>query len=219
MVAIGSGLPCSGRARRCPPCWRSRRNMEDLTASDDTRSVAPALRLFLWSRAAIWLLALVAVVGFDGALNARRGEWDSARLHDLGVVIDVWARWDSDWFLRIADGRLLLAVQHAGVLSALPVPRRGARLGPRRPPRPRRRRRLARRRGGRLRSALPADRDPARRGCGPSHRAVPRRGADVAVLRGGLQRVAVPPARGGGLSRCRAGPVRARRRGSPGSRC
>ena len=38
---------------------------------DDTRSVAPALRLFLWSRAAIWLLALVTVLGFDGALNAR----------------------------------------------------------------------------------------------------------------------------------------------------
>ncbi len=70
---------------------------------DDPRSVAPALRLFLWSRAAIWLLAVVAAVGFDGALNARRGEWDSARLHDLGAVIDVWARWDSDWFLRIAE--------------------------------------------------------------------------------------------------------------------
>lgn len=83
--------------------------MEDLAPSrvvpvpDDTRSVAPALRLFLWSRAAIWLLALVAVVGFDGALNTRRGEWDSARLHDLGVAIDVWARWDSGWFLRIAE--------------------------------------------------------------------------------------------------------------------
>ena len=33
---------------------------------DDTRSAAPALRLFLWSRAAIWLLALVVVLGFDG---------------------------------------------------------------------------------------------------------------------------------------------------------
>jgi hypothetical protein len=70
---------------------------------DEKRSVAPAIRLFLWSRAAIWLLAIVAVVGFDGALNARRGEWDSARLHDLGAGIDVWARWDSDWFLKIAE--------------------------------------------------------------------------------------------------------------------
>ena len=70
---------------------------------DDPRSVAPALRVFLWSRAAIWLLAVVVVIGFDGALNARRGEWDSARLHDLGAGIDVWARWDSDWFLKIAE--------------------------------------------------------------------------------------------------------------------
>ena len=70
---------------------------------DDTRSSAPALRLFLWSRAAIWLLALVVVLGFDGALNARRGEWDSSRLHELGAAIDVWGRWDSDWFLRIAE--------------------------------------------------------------------------------------------------------------------
>ena len=71
--------------------------------ADDKRSVTPALRLFIWSRAAIWVLAVVAIVGFDGALNARRGEWDSARLHDLGAAIDVWARWDSDWFLRIAE--------------------------------------------------------------------------------------------------------------------
>ncbi len=70
---------------------------------DLKRSGAPALRLFLWSRAAIWLLAGATVVVLDGSLNARRGEWDSARLHDLGVVLDVWARWDSDWFLRIAD--------------------------------------------------------------------------------------------------------------------
>jgi len=70
---------------------------------DDTRTSAPALRLFLWSRAAIWLLALVVVLGFDGALNARRGEWDSDRLHELGRLVDVWGRWDSDWFLRIAE--------------------------------------------------------------------------------------------------------------------
>jgi hypothetical protein len=70
---------------------------------DDKRSVAPALWLFLWTRAAIWGLAVVAVVGFDSALNARRGEWDSTRLHDLGAAFDVWARWDSDWFLRIAE--------------------------------------------------------------------------------------------------------------------
>ena len=69
---------------------------------DDTRSVSPGLRIFLWSRVAIWLVAVVAVVFFDRASN-RGAEWDSERLHELGTVIDVWARWDSDWFLRIAE--------------------------------------------------------------------------------------------------------------------
>jgi len=67
------------------------------------RRAAPALRLFLLSRAAIWLLALAVALLFEGSMNARRGAWDSDRLHDLGAAVDVWARWDSDWFLRIAE--------------------------------------------------------------------------------------------------------------------
>ena len=70
---------------------------------DHQRSTAPAIRLFLWSRAALWLLAVSAVVLRAGSLNPRRGQWDTARLHELGVVVDVWARWDSDWYLRIAE--------------------------------------------------------------------------------------------------------------------
>jgi hypothetical protein len=70
---------------------------------DHLRSAAPAIRLFLWSRAALWLIAVVVVVVFEGSSNARRGEWDSERLHDLGSAVDVWARWDSDWYLRIAE--------------------------------------------------------------------------------------------------------------------
>ncbi len=68
---------------------------------DDTRSVSPALRIFLWSRAAIWVVALIAVVFFERASDPG-AEWDSPRMHELGTVIDVWARWDSDWFLKIA---------------------------------------------------------------------------------------------------------------------
>ena len=178
---------------------------------DDTRSVAPALRLFLWSRAAIWLLALVAVVGFDGALNARRGEWDSARLHDLGVAIDVWARWDSDWFLRIAENGYSWPSSTPAFFPLYPFLVAGARLGAPRPRRARGRRRLARGRRRRVRAALPADPAPARRGGGATHGALPRGRSDLAVLRRGLQRVALPAARGGGVPRRRAGAVLAGR--------
>ena len=63
----------------------------------------PALRIFLWSRAAIWAIAAITAIAFDEHLNRARGRWDSPRLHELGAAIDVWARWDSDWFLRIAE--------------------------------------------------------------------------------------------------------------------
>jgi len=69
---------------------------------DDTRSVSPALRIFLWSRVAIWAVAVIAVALIDGAAE-RGAEWDTARLHEFGTAIDVWARWDSNWFLKIAE--------------------------------------------------------------------------------------------------------------------
>ncbi len=69
---------------------------------DDTRSVSPGLRIFLWSRAAIWVVAVVSVVFFERASDPG-AEWDAPRLHELGTVIDVWARWDSNWFLKIAE--------------------------------------------------------------------------------------------------------------------
>ncbi len=70
---------------------------------DDTGSVAPAVRLFLWSRAVIWLLAIAVLVAFQGSLNPKRGRWDSPDIHEIGSAIDVWARWDSSWFVRIAE--------------------------------------------------------------------------------------------------------------------
>ncbi|MSO95776.1 MAG: hypothetical protein EXQ81_08290 [Thermoleophilia bacterium] len=69
---------------------------------DDTRSVSPGLRIFLWSRVAVWLVAVIAIVFFNRTPGLG-AEWDSPRLHELGTVIDVWARWDSDWFLKIAE--------------------------------------------------------------------------------------------------------------------
>jgi hypothetical protein len=62
-----------------------------------------ALGIFLWSRLALWVAAAGTVLVFDSALNPNRFRWDTERLHELGVLVDVWARWDSDWYLRIAE--------------------------------------------------------------------------------------------------------------------
>jgi len=59
--------------------------------------------LFLVVRTAIWVLAVVVVTVFDDRLNPNRAIWDRPRLHELGPVIDVWARWDADWYIRIAE--------------------------------------------------------------------------------------------------------------------
>jgi Mannosyltransferase (PIG-V) len=75
------------------------------TARGDTRlewTAAPALWIFVWTRLAIWVAAAVTVLAFESSLNPERARWDSDRLHELGRLIDVWARWDSDWYLKIA---------------------------------------------------------------------------------------------------------------------
>jgi hypothetical protein len=62
----------------------------------------PAVEIFLWSRAAIWSAAVLAASLL--APNPRAGTWDRPALtHDLGLFTDVWARWDSVFFLRIAE--------------------------------------------------------------------------------------------------------------------
>jgi hypothetical protein len=63
----------------------------------------PAPEIFLWSRAAIWVAALLALAWFEPNRHPQADRWDTPRLHELGAVIDVWARWDSDFFLRIAE--------------------------------------------------------------------------------------------------------------------
>jgi hypothetical protein len=63
-----------------------------------------AVEIFLWSRAGIWLAALIALLTLEPMRNPKAGRWDDPSLmHDLGVVTDVWARWDSVHFLRIAE--------------------------------------------------------------------------------------------------------------------
>ena len=62
-----------------------------------------ALDIYLWSRAAIWFAAIFAFFFFEPNRHPDAGRWDTARLHDLGYFTDIWARWDSDFFLRIAQ--------------------------------------------------------------------------------------------------------------------
>ncbi|MDQ3103291.1 MAG: glycosyltransferase family 39 protein [Actinomycetota bacterium] len=64
---------------------------------------SPALEIFLWSRIALWAAAVFALFVFEPNRHPEADRWDSPRLHELGAGIDVWARWDSDWYLRIAQ--------------------------------------------------------------------------------------------------------------------
>jgi hypothetical protein len=74
----------------------------DLPAEHAARN--PAIEIFVWSRLAIWAAALFALFAFEPSRNANAARWDDPSVtHDLGAVTDVWARWDSVWFLRIAE--------------------------------------------------------------------------------------------------------------------
>jgi len=62
------------------------------------------VEIFLWSRAAIWAAAVFAFLVFEPNRHPEAARWDDPTVtHDLGFVTDVWARWDSVWFLRIAE--------------------------------------------------------------------------------------------------------------------
>jgi hypothetical protein len=64
---------------------------------------SPAAGIFLWSRLGVWLAAIWALEWFAPKPPPLQRAWDSPFLHDLGYATDVWARWDSAWFLRIAE--------------------------------------------------------------------------------------------------------------------
>jgi hypothetical protein len=79
---------------------------EDRAARRDVRldlASGPALGIFLWSRAAIWLGALFALYWFEPHRHPNADRWDGPILHELGSFTDVWARWDSAFFLQIAE--------------------------------------------------------------------------------------------------------------------
>jgi 4-amino-4-deoxy-L-arabinose transferase-like glycosyltransferase len=62
-----------------------------------------ALWIFFWSRLAVWLGAVFALLTFLPNGNPYGIHRDDPHIvHDLGYATDVWARWDSYWFVRIA---------------------------------------------------------------------------------------------------------------------
>jgi mannosyltransferase PIG-V len=67
------------------------------------RSRTEAVEIFLWSRAAIWIAAIFSLLWFEPNRHPNASRWDSPLLHELGYGTDVWARWDSVFFLRIAE--------------------------------------------------------------------------------------------------------------------
>ncbi|HSP73125.1 MAG TPA: mannosyltransferase family protein, partial [Gaiellaceae bacterium] len=86
----------------------------------------PAVSIFLWSRTAIWLGAIWALMWFEPKPPPLQRLWDSPFLHDLGFGTDVWARWDSAWYLRIAehgygaaDGTAAFYPLYPGLVAAL----------------------------------------------------------------------------------------------------
>jgi Mannosyltransferase (PIG-V) len=73
----------------------------------------PAVGIFLWSRAAIWAMALFAWLSFEPNIHPRAARWDASWLHDSGWVTDVWARWDSKWIIGIAKHGYTTAREYA----------------------------------------------------------------------------------------------------------
>jgi len=64
----------------------------------------PVPELFLWTRLAIWVTALFAFAWFEPNHHPNVARWDDPSVtRDLGWVTDIWARWDSVFFLRIAE--------------------------------------------------------------------------------------------------------------------
>ena len=59
---------------------------------------------YLWTRAAIWLVALLGFAMLAPHKNPSANlHWDTPIQHDLGWATDIWAHWDGGWFLRIAE--------------------------------------------------------------------------------------------------------------------
>jgi Gpi18-like mannosyltransferase len=82
------------------PGWPSGQGYDPDPVSARPRT---ALQLYVWSRLTLWVIAASTLLLLPGSLNPLRYRWDRPRIHDVGRVVDVWARWDSDWYVQIAQ--------------------------------------------------------------------------------------------------------------------
>jgi hypothetical protein len=82
---------------------RLRERGAPLAAPRPTWSGNPGLEIFAWSRLALWAALAFALLWFEPKPSPLAVLWDSEWVHDVGWLVDVWARWDSAWFLRIAE--------------------------------------------------------------------------------------------------------------------
>ncbi len=74
---------------------------------------SPAVAVFVWSRAAVWLAVLLAYLWFEPNAHPLVRERDNPYLHDAGWAVDIWGRWDSTWLLRIAEHSYATDPAHA----------------------------------------------------------------------------------------------------------
>ena len=68
-----------------------------------TPARSPPAGIFLWSRVGVWVAAAFALLVFEPNRHPRADTWDRPWIHDSGWLVDLWARWDSVWFVRIAS--------------------------------------------------------------------------------------------------------------------
>ena len=66
--------------------------------------VRPVLGVFLGSRAALWAAVAFAYLVFEPNRHPDADRWDRPEVTGReGFLLDIWTRWDSVWFLRIAE--------------------------------------------------------------------------------------------------------------------
>lgn len=87
-------------------------------------AVRPVGGVFLWSRATVWLIALFSLLVFEPNRSFSPIALESMApylTHDLGWITDVWAHWDSVWFLQIAHSGYGLSGQASAFYPLYPA--------------------------------------------------------------------------------------------------